>query len=139
MQLHTYLTFNGNCREAMLFYQYCLGGQLSFQTIGASPLSEKMPAAMRNCIVQAVLTNSGLVLMATDLVSDQGLIRGNAVSLTLSCSSEEEIQNCYTKLCKGGAASHPLTNNFWGVLSGDLQDKYGNHWILHYRQESASL
>lgn len=138
MQLHTYLTFNGNCREAMLFYQYCLGGQLSFQTIGASPLSEKMPAAMRDCIVQAVLSNNGLVLMATDLVSDKGLIRGNAVSLTLSCSSEEEIQNCYAKLCKGGAASHPLTNNFRGVLFGDLQDKYGNHWILHYRQELAS-
>lgn len=138
MQLHAYLSFNGNCREAMLFYQHCLGGELSFQTVEASPLSEKMPAAMRNCILQATLTNGKLVLMASDLVSNQGLIRGNAVSLTLSCNSEDEIRNCYAKLSDGGAASHPLENNFWGVLFGDLRDKYGNHWILHYRQEPVN-
>ena len=43
MQIHSYLTFNGNCREAMSFYQDCLGGDLVLQTIGDSPLSKKMP------------------------------------------------------------------------------------------------
>lgn len=138
MQLHTYLSFNGNCREAMLFYQYCLGGELSFQTVGASPLSEKMPPAMRNHIVQATLTNGRFILMASDLAADQLLVRGNAVSLTLSCNSEDEIRNCYAKLCNGGTASHPLENNYSGVLFGDLRDKYGNHWILHYRQEPVA-
>ena len=46
-QINSYLTFSGNCREAMTFYRECLGGELYFQTIGESPLSEKMPEQMR--------------------------------------------------------------------------------------------
>ena len=44
--INAYLTFNGNCREAMTFYQKYLGGKLSFQTIGESPLSKEMTASM---------------------------------------------------------------------------------------------
>ena len=33
-QINAYLTFNGNCREAMQFYTDCLGGELYLQTIG---------------------------------------------------------------------------------------------------------
>ncbi len=54
-QINSYLTFNGNCREAMNFYKSCLGGELHFQTIGDSPLSEGMPAAMKACILKATL------------------------------------------------------------------------------------
>ena len=42
-QINSYLTFSGNCREAMNFYVTCLGGELVFQTIGESPLANKMP------------------------------------------------------------------------------------------------
>ena len=46
----TYLTFNGNCREAMTFYKECLGGELHFQTVGVSPHSSKMPKKMKDVI-----------------------------------------------------------------------------------------
>lgn len=45
-QINSYLTFNGNCREAMNFYKDCLGGELILQTIGESPLAYKMPQLM---------------------------------------------------------------------------------------------
>ncbi len=48
IKLHSYLTFNGNCREAMTFYSDCLEGELTFQTIGESPLSNNMPQKMKN-------------------------------------------------------------------------------------------
>ena len=85
----SYLTFNGNCREAMSFYKECLGGELNFQIIGESPLSHKMPEQMKNAILHATLTKGELVLMASDMVSSKGLIRGNAISLMLNCSSEK--------------------------------------------------
>jgi PhnB protein len=46
-QINSYLTFNGNCREAMNFYKDCLGGELNLQTIAESPLADKMPAQMK--------------------------------------------------------------------------------------------
>lgn len=131
-QINSYLTFNGNCREAMTFYKECLGGELTLQTVGESPMSEKMPPQMKECILHSALTKDSLVMMGSDMVSEQGLIKGNAVSLMLNCSSEEEIKNTYKKLSSGGQATHPLENTFWGAMFGDLTDKFGNHWLLHY-------
>jgi PhnB protein len=131
-QINTYLTFNGNCREAMTFYKDCLGGELHFQTIGESPIAGKMPAQMKDCILHAVLTNGALIIMASDMVGEKGLIKGTAVSLMLNCSSEEEIKNYYLKLADGGEATHSLENSFWGALFGNLTDKFGNQWLLHF-------
>jgi len=134
MVINSYLTFNGNCREAMIFYHECFGGKLNFQTVGESPLSDKMPAKMKNCILHATLTVDQLVLMGSDMVSNNGLIPGNSVSLALQCNSELEIKTCYLKLSDGGHADHPLENSFWGSLFGDLTDKYGNRWVLNFEK-----
>lgn len=131
-KINSYLTFNGNCREAMNFYKDCLGGELSIQTIGESPISEKMPEQMKQSILHSTLIKGQLMLMGSDMVGDSGLIKGNAVSLMLDCDSEEEIQRIYSKLCEGGNAEHPLENSFFGAVFGDLTDKYGNHWLLHF-------
>jgi PhnB protein len=132
-QINTYLTFNGNCREAMNFYKECLGGVLHFQTVGESPLSNTMPAAMKNLILHATLVKDDLLLLASDMVGENGLIKGNAVSLMLNCNSEEEIKNYYQLLSAGGKQTHPLENSFWGALFGGLTDKFGNHWLLHFQ------
>jgi len=131
-QINSYLTFNGNCREAMAFYKDCLGGELTLQTIGESPLADKMPQQMKDFILHATLTNEALVIMGSDMVTEKGLIKGNAVSLMLNCSSEEEIKYYYAKLAADGQKTHPLENSFWGALFGDLTDKYGNQWLLHF-------
>jgi PhnB protein len=131
-QINSYLTFSGNCREAMEFYKGCLGGELFFQTIGESPLADKMPAQMKDSILHSTLTNGALVIMASDMVGDDGLLKGNAVSLMLNCSSEDEIRTFYRALSTGGKATHAIENSFWGALFGDLEDKYGNHWLLHF-------
>lgn len=131
-QINSYLTFGGNCREAMTFYKNCLGGELTLQTIGESPLADQMPPQMQQGILHATLTKGALVLLASDMVAEEGLTRGNAVSLMLNCSSEDEIKAFYNSLSAGGQATHPLENSFWGALFGDLTDKFGNHWLLHF-------
>ncbi len=132
MKIQSYLTFNGNCRKAMTFYKECLGGKLSFQKIGESPLADKMPKEMKDCILHSTLTNGSLILMGSDMVSEKGLINGNAISLSLSCNSEAALKAVYKKLSAGGKKDHPIENTFWGAMFGDLTDKYGNHWLLSF-------
>lgn len=132
--MHSYFTFSGNCREAMMFYKECLGGDLSFQTIGESPLSEKMPEQMKSCILHSTLKKDDLLLMASDMVGREGLVKGNAVSLMLECSSEEEARSLYEKLSEQGERTQPLELTFWGALFGNLTDKYGHHWMLHFQK-----
>jgi PhnB protein len=131
-RINSYLTFNGNCREAMTFYKNCLGGELYFQTIGESPMAEQMPQRMKACILHATLTNGNLIIMGSDMVSETGFIRGNAVSLMLNCSSEAEIRHFYKKLSSGGQATHPLEDTFSDAVFGGLTDKYGYHWLLNF-------
>jgi PhnB protein len=129
-KIFAYLTFNGNCREAMTFYKECLGGELTFQAIGDSPMAAGMPEIMKQCILYSTLKNDSLVIMGSDM-TDRELNRGNSISLMLDCSSEEEIRNCYDKLSAGGQATHRLETTYRGALFGDLIDKYGNQWLLN--------
>ncbi len=131
-QLYSYLTFNGNCRQAMTFYQSCLGGELELQTIGQSPLSDSLPAKLKSYIVQATLRKDSLVLMATDLVANEGLTTGNSVSLMLNCQSEQELQRCYQQLARHGEATQPSETNFWGTIFGSVTDQFGVRWLLNY-------
>ena len=119
----------------MRFYQDCFGAELSMQTIGESPLSENMPENMKNYVLHATLRKGDVIIMATDMVSNEGLLKGNSVSLMINCSNEEEIRSYYSKLVEGGKATHPVTESFWGSLSGDLVDKFGNHWLLNFEQK----
>lgn len=132
IQLRSYLSFNGNCREAMNFYKACLGGELRIQPLGDSPQSMHMPARMKNAVLHAELRNDKLVLMGSDLCSETGLIKGNSVSLALDCSNETEAQTMFDKLSEGGSRHQPLQENYWGALFGSLTDQYGNHWLINH-------
>ena len=134
-RINSYLTFNGNCRDAMSFYRDCFGGELVLQTIGESPLADKLPKRMKRCILHSTLTSDALVLLGSDMVSESGLLRGNSVSLSLDCGSEDEIRSCYSELSSGGTIDYPLENTFWGALFGGLTDKFGNHWLLNFSKE----
>lgn len=131
-RIHTYLTFNGNCRDAMGFYKECLGGELSLQPVGESPMAEALPDSMKNAILHATLSKEGFVLIASDMACEDGLIRGNAVSLFLDCATQPDISYFYDKLSDGGKREFELHQTHWGAWFGTLTDKFGNHWLLHH-------
>lgn len=130
--IFTYLTFSGNCREAMLFYQKCLGGKLTFQTMGKTCALE-MPRKMKDVIMHASLVSDTFVLMGSDLVGERGLKPGNSISMVLNCGSGKQLKTCYKKLSAGGEQTCLPEINDEGALFGNLVDRYGNSWILRYR------
>jgi PhnB protein len=134
----SYLTFEGNCREAMTFYQECFGGELVFQTIGESPLGNELPDDMKKYILNATLINGKLTIVASDMVPESGLLKGNSVSLLLCCSSAAEASEYFIRLSKDGRATDPLVNTFWGSLFGGLVDKFGNNWLLTVKTLKAN-
>ncbi len=136
--INSYLRFNGNCSEAMTFYKDCLGGELTMQKVGESPMAGNMPQQMQDKIMHATLKNDGFIIMGSDLCDEKGLVKGNDVSLMLDCDSEEEIKAVYEKLSQRGKKTHPLEKTFWNALFGDLTDKFGINWLLHYQMENIS-
>jgi predicted 3-demethylubiquinone-9 3-methyltransferase (glyoxalase superfamily) len=83
MQISAYLSFNGNCREAMTFYKDCLGGELAMQTVGETAAAGRMPPEAKNRIMHASLANGAAALMASDTMGP-AVVQGNAISLMLN-------------------------------------------------------
>lgn len=131
--INSYLRFNGNCSEAMNFYKSCLGGELSIQKVGESPMAANMPQQMQDKIMHASLKTDGFTIMGSDLCDESGVIKGNNVSLLLDCDSEKQVHDFYDLLSEGGKKTHPLEKTFWNALFGDLTDKFGINWMFNYQ------
>ncbi|MBI2632489.1 VOC family protein [Candidatus Pacearchaeota archaeon] len=139
VQLNPYLRFNdGKCREAMNFYKEIFGGDLTFQTVGESPMSKEMPAEAQNKIMHATLKRGDFQFFASDMMRDKATI-GDNISLALNCESEEQIKTLFEKLKGGGEVFMPLEKAFWGGLFGMLTDKYGIEWMLNYQEKSEKV
>ncbi len=132
-QINAYLTFDGNCAEAMTFYQSCLGGELMLQPLKGSLMQDQMPGMAMNAILHASLNNKKLVLLGSDLAGPDGIVRGNTVSLSLSCESENEIQTLFERLSSGGQVIHPLHDFFAGTM-GTLTDRFDRDWLLYWEK-----
>ena len=139
-QINAYITFNGNCREAMIFYHNCFGGELLLHTVRESPLAEQMPLKMQNHIFHASITNGTLILMGADKMDKSRQVKGNTVALMLNCRSEEEIRIYYDRLSADGEITNPLHDTSWGALLGGLIDKFGTRWLLNFaRRQSMKI
>lgn len=130
-QINAYLNFNGQTREAMSFYQQCLGGELVMQKIAESPMGARVPSEMGAKILHSSLTKDNLMLMASDMMGNN-VKNGNSVALCINCSSDEEINSFFNNLSKGGNINEPLHQSFWGSIFGSLTDKFGVTWIFNY-------
>lgn len=123
-----YLTFNGNCRDAMNFYKECIGGELSVIVAGESPAGDQMPPHLKDKLLHSELRAGELVLMATDM-QPETLSPGNDVHICLICNSEEEMKSLWEKLSAGGTIKQPISPMFFGLI-GTFADKFGKSWIL---------
>jgi PhnB protein len=131
-QLNAYLNFNGRCREAMTFYQQCLGGELMMQKIAESPMAVQMTSEAGAQILHSSLIRNGILLIQGSDKLGASLKQGNSVILCLNCSSDDEIYTFFKKLSAGGEIKMPLHQSVWGFTYGELTDKFGMLWMFKH-------
>ncbi|GGR54323.1 VOC family protein [Deinococcus seoulensis] len=129
MQLHPYLGFDGQAREALEFYRSCLGGTLDLMTIAESPVAAHFPPDKQNRILHGSLTSGALTLSASDMTEDVG--RTHSVTLALTSHDLEHARQVFDALAQGGTVTHPLSPSFWEGTFGQLTDRYGHHWMMN--------
>jgi PhnB protein len=133
-QLNAYLGFDGNCAEAMRFYERVLGGKIEMMmTTGESPMREQIPPGNEGRIMHARMALDQYVLMAGDAMVGcgepyQGM---KGFSLTLSYPSAAEAKPVFEALSEGGKITMPLQKTFWAESFGMLTDRFGTPWIIN--------
>lgn len=131
MTLTPYLLFDGNCHEAMHFYQSCFGGDLQVTRVKDSPARDQMPAFQHEKTLNARLVSSNLEISASDwLRLDRTRVPGNTACLFLSGGSPQQTASLFARLSEGGDVTDPLKTMFFGTY-GALNDRFGVRWMFH--------
>lgn len=127
-----FLLFEGNCAEAMAFYQSCLGGELTITRVGDMPMGKQAPPELQRKVAHAHLKSGAIEFSATDW---QHLTRapkqGNTVALYINGGTYSQLREIFDKLSAG--ADRDLLDDLHDLsfgTCGHLADKYGVHWFF---------
>lgn len=129
VQLAAYLSYDGNCAEAMKFYAEVLGAKLeALITYGEMPGGGPVPADQAGRIMHAYLVHPDFAIMAGDTppgVPYQG-IQGCMMAITYP--SVDEATRVFNALAEGGKVGMALGETFWADTFGMVTDRYGTPW-----------
>lgn len=131
-QLNAYLSFDGNCAEAMKFYARVLDAKLdALITYGQTPGDMPCPPSHSNRIMHAYLVHPDFSLMAGDTppgIPYQGI---NGAMMTLTYPTAVEARRVFDALAEGSQITMPLSETFWAELFGMVTDRYGTPWGIN--------
>jgi PhnB protein len=132
-QAIAYLAFNGNCADAMRFYERALGGKLEVLMSGAdSPMAADIPKEFADRILHARLAlPGGGMLYAGDAPAHIPYEGIKGVSIAVDYASVAEAEKVFAALAAGGQTSMPMQPTFWAKRFGMCTDKFGTPWIVN--------
>ena len=133
-RLNPYLSFDGDTRQAMEFYQSVLGGNLELRTFGEFGAPD---ASIADKIMHSMLeTDKGFTLMAADLAPGMEHQPGHNITVSLS-GDDADLRGYFEKLSEGGIVSMPLEKQMWGDEFGQCTDRFGISWLVNIGQAQA--
>lgn len=130
MSIDAYLNFDGNCREAVLFYAKAFKlEEPEMMTFGQMHGQEDFQnEADKNLIMHARLQISGSNVMFSDVFPGMTFNVGNNITLALVTQNKEELEYAYQQLKEGGDIMMALQETAWSKCYGMLTDKFGVQW-----------
>ncbi|MFD0559457.1 PhnB protein [Stackebrandtia endophytica] len=127
MRLNPYISFNGDAKTAMQFYQGVLGGELTMSTFGEFGA----PGPDENKIMHSSLeTDAGFTLMASDVPQGMEHHPGDNITIAITGDDADKLRTYWEKLSDGGTVSMPLEKQIWGDVYGACVDRFGINWMI---------
>ncbi len=132
-----YLNFDGKCREAMQFYNDCLGGELTIMTFG--DVDPTTAADAKDRVMHArILQGGAALLMASDTMPGMPYHQGNSVHISVDCASDNEVDVLFKSLSAGGRTMMEPQDTFWNAHFAMFSDKFGFNWMLNHDRPPAA-
>lgn len=133
-QVIPYLTFGGNCEEALNFYRDVLGGEVSIVNRYDNP-AMNAPEYYKNKVLHARLLLEGAAIYASDTFPGQTVQKTSGdVSLSVILNDLDKAKEVFARLSEGGRTHFPFEKQFWGDYHGALTDRYGFKWNINYEE-----
>jgi PhnB protein len=128
-KLNAYLSFDGNCAEAMKFYAKVLDAKLE-ALITYEQAGPQMPAPPQHGdkIMHAYLVHPDFELMAGDMPPGMTYQGVNGVMMTLTYPTAADGRRIFNALADGGKVTMPPGETFWADVFGMVTDRFGVPW-----------
>lgn len=138
MKAIPYISFNGNCEEAIQFYHAVLGGKLDMIRFKDLPGDEEMPISdnWKEKILHSSLTfEEDHCLYFSDTWEESPVEIGTHCHIHLQVDSAEDVYRFVEKLGDGGEITMPPDKTFWHSVYGSLVDQFGICWGIEFELE----
>lgn len=132
MKVQAYLSFSGNCQEALKFYSELFNADI----INRQSYEDKkidVPASYRSKLQHAELKGKNVYFMAYDASPDTPLNSGSQMHMSIEADSKTEGQELFEALSKGGQVHHNYQEREWGYF-GRCTDKFGIGWMVNHNE-----
>lgn len=131
MEANPYLTFNGNCEEALKFYEETLGAKIETVTKhGGTPSEEHVPADWRDKVLHARFKIDDNAIMASDAPPGH-YSQPQGISIALALTDMTKSEDIFNKLAEGGSTQLPFGPTFWAKGFGMCVDRFGIPWFVN--------
>lgn len=125
-----YIHFQGQCAEALAFYDSVFGGG-GVQTMRYADGPEVPPAWRESArIMHGQVTLFDGTLMASDYPPDVAGDPQSGFSVMQSAPDIDTGRKVFEALAEGGAIVTPFTATFFSPGFGMVKDRFGTHWII---------
>lgn len=135
MQLNTYLSFDGDCRQALETYAALIGGKvLAMMDFSEMPPQEgcELPAEVAGRIMHGCVDIGGHLLMGTDATPDHPYAGVSGSYVSVQTSDVAEAERIFGGLSEGARRIEmPLQPTFWARRYGSLVDRFGVPWMVN--------
>lgn len=129
LSFNPYITFDGNCEEALRFYEDCFDGKIVFIQY-YDEAAAFGTEAFRSKVMHSEFQAGPVHFMACDKTNNQHLNSGTNMSLYISFEEEFTQKNVFERLAAGGKIHLGLEKTIYGSTVGVLTDQFGIHWML---------
>jgi PhnB protein len=127
-----YVTFPGNCREALALYAKAFGSDARMVRTYGDYVPEGVqhpPEDLRDWILHAEMEIAGTAVWFADEVLEKPT-RGSMVKLVATAPSAAEGRRIFGILAEGGHVTLPPTETFYSTFHAGLIDPFGVSWNI---------
>ena len=122
-----YITFAGNAREALNFYQSVFGGKVEISTFG----DFNVPDAPVDGVMHGALTTDEFAIYGSDTMATGELGDPARIRIAIAGDDLASAGSSFEALSHGGTVATPLEKQMWGDTYGEVVDQYGISWMFN--------
>ena len=131
MHLNPYLTFNGQCEQALKFYEKVLGAKIQgMMTWGEMPGTDQLPPESHKLIMHAKLAIGDQELMGADAPPGR-YQQPQGINVSIHLKDVAEGERIFNALAENGNVTMAFQKTFWSPGFGMCVDQFGIPWMVN--------